>query len=68
MRKPFQVVAKMFGFSDELTATCLKLVTGLAYDEAIVPFDDYVLTKHLTCLKFLITTGFKNLQQVKFSS
>jgi putative hydrolase of the HAD superfamily len=68
MRKPFQVVAKMFGFSYELTATFLKLVTGLAYDETIVPFDDHVLTRHLTCLKFLITTGFKNLQQVKFSS
>ncbi|MDN3657897.1 HAD family hydrolase [Ferruginibacter paludis] len=65
MRKPFQVVAKMYAFSDALTTTCLKLLTELTYDDTIAPFDDYALTTKLTCLKFLVTTGFKKLQLSK---
>lgn len=64
-RKPFQVVAEEFQFSDTLTQKGLALLMELEYDDIMKPFDDYLLTKKIDCLKFLVTTGFKKLQESK---
>lgn len=64
-RKPFQVVANEFQFSDALTQKGLDLLMALEYDDVIKPFEDYLLTKKIDCLKFLVTTGFKKLQESK---
>lgn len=65
MRRPFQAVAKDFGFSEILTQACLKLLSNLTYNDRILPYSDYFLSKKIECLKFLVTTGFTNLQLSK---
>ncbi len=65
MRRPFQAVAKDFGFSEILTQACLKLLSNLTYNSKILPYADYYFAKKLECLKFLVTTGFTNLQLSK---
>lgn len=65
MRKPFQMVASQYQFSDELTKKGIDLLLNLTYDGPIKPFSDYSFTKQLTCDKFLVTTGFIKLQQSK---
>lgn len=64
-RKPFQVVAKEFHFSEGLTAKGIKYLSDIEYTGEIQPFDDYRFTKEFTCLKFLVTTGFTKLQWSK---
>lgn len=64
-RKPFQDVAKDFQFSDELTKAGLALLSDIEYNDVIKPFEDYLLTKELDYLKFLVTKGFKKLQESK---
>ncbi|WP_400261175.1 HAD family hydrolase [Sphingobacterium sp. SG20118] len=64
-RRPFQVVANEFDFNQELTAKALEVLSVLEYRSTIRPFEDYQLTKELDCLKFLVTTGFTNLQWSK---
>jgi putative hydrolase of the HAD superfamily len=64
-RKPFQDVAKTFQFSDELTKAGLDLLSDIEYNDVIKPFDDYLLTKNIDSLKFLVTKGFKKLQESK---
>lgn len=66
-RKPFQVVAKEFHFNEELTAKALESLSDLEYNDAIKPFDDYLLTKDIDRLKFLVTTGFTKLQWSKIN-
>lgn len=65
MRRPFQVIIKDFGFSNSLTEACVKLLAGLTYNEPIEPFEDYLLTRSISCLKFLVTTGFTKMQSSK---
>ncbi|MDI3320606.1 HAD family hydrolase [Pinibacter soli] len=64
-RKPFQDVAKAFHFSDDLTKAGLELLSDIEYNDVIKPFDDYLLTRNIDCLKFLVTKGFKKLQESK---
>jgi putative hydrolase of the HAD superfamily len=64
-RKSFQEVAKAFQFSDELTKAGLAILSDIEYNDVIEPFDDYLLTKQLDYLKFLVTKGFKKLQESK---
>lgn len=64
-RKPFQDVARDFQFSDDLTKAGLELLSDIEYNDVIKPFDDYLLTKQLDYLKFLVTKGFKKLQESK---
>jgi putative hydrolase of the HAD superfamily len=64
-RKPFQDVASTFQFSDDLTKAGLTLLSDIEYNDVIKPFDDYLLTKQLDYLKFLVTKGFKKLQESK---
>lgn len=65
MRKPFQVVAATYHFSETLTQQGLDLLSGLYYTGLIQYFDDYELTRKLTLDKYLVTTGFQQLQQSK---
>jgi putative hydrolase of the HAD superfamily len=65
MRKPFQLVARAYDFSDELTTKGIALLKDLEYTGKIEPFDDYLFVKDLVAEKFLVTTGFLKLQQSK---
>jgi putative hydrolase of the HAD superfamily len=64
-RKPFQVVAAEFGFSNALTQTGIKLLQNLSYNGPIAPFPDFQLVPALPQPKFLVTTGFTRLQESK---
>lgn len=65
MRKPFQVVAGEFGFSDELTYRGITHLQHLRYTGPIEPFPDFRLVRDLPHTKFLVTTGFTPLQDSK---
>jgi putative hydrolase of the HAD superfamily len=65
MRKPYQVVAREYGFSDTLTASGIKLLKNLEYTGPIEPFADYALVRKTPQQKFLVTTGFTKLQESK---
>jgi len=65
MRKPFQVVAATHHFSDALTQKGMELLSNLRYEGPIQYFDDYEETRNLTIDKYLVTTGFIQLQQSK---
>ena len=64
-RKPFQVVAAEFGFSNAPTQTGIKLLQNLSYNGPIAPFPDFQLVPALPQPKFLVTTGFTRLQESK---
>jgi putative hydrolase of the HAD superfamily len=65
MRKPFQLVAREYDFSDELTTKGIAMLKDLEYTGKIEPFDDYRFVNELVADKFLVTTGFLKLQQSK---
>lgn len=65
LRKPFQIVAATHGFSTSLTQRGMDFLSGLYYKGPIVCFPDYVLTKEILLPKYLVTTGFQQLQQSK---
>lgn len=67
MRRPFQVVAADFNFSDELTNEGIDLLQHLKYDGKIEVFPDYHELSDLTLDRYLVTTGFLSLQQSKIS-
>ncbi|MBO9200559.1 MULTISPECIES: HAD family hydrolase [Niastella] len=65
MRRPFQQIANDYQFDEELATKSIKLLKQLVYNAPIEPFEDYALVKQLTIDKFLVTTGFLNMQQSK---
>lgn len=65
MRKPFQVVAQQYHFSNELTQKGLELLKDLTYSEPIELHDDYPEILNLPQERFLVTTGFTQLQYSK---
>ena len=65
MRRPFQMVAKEFAFSDELISKGMKFFKDATYLGKIKAFDDYAEVKKINIDKFLVTTGFLKLQQSK---
>lgn len=65
MRRPFQQVAKDHHFNEALTSQCIAILKELAYEGKIEPFEDYALVQQLPVDKFLVTTGFKKMQQSK---
>ena len=65
MRRPFQLVANEFNFSKELTDKGTELLKNITYNGTIEPFDDYKLIRDLKIDKYLVTTGFKKMQQSK---
>lgn len=64
-RKPFQQVAAKFGFSPTFANECYFLLMRMTYDKPIDPFEDYMLLQKLPLNRYLVTSGFKNLQWSK---
>ena len=65
MRKPFQVVAQKYHFSEALTREGTRLLEDLSYEGPIQPFGDYPEIKNIPGDRFLVTTGFRKLQASK---
>lgn len=65
MRKPFQVVAKQFGLSEGLIIKGIELLKDLSYEALMNPFDGYEKMREIRIDKYLVTTGFRKLQQSK---
>ncbi|MFL5748479.1 MAG: HAD family hydrolase [Niastella sp.] len=65
MRRPFQHIANDYQFSEELTKKSIALLQQLVYNAPIEPFEDYALVRQLPIDKYLVTTGFPNMQQSK---
>jgi putative hydrolase of the HAD superfamily len=65
MRRPFQMVAKEFHFSKELTERGIQIMKDIAYNGKIIPFEDYKFVRELPVDKFLVTAGFLKMQQSK---
>jgi len=65
MRKPFQVVAGEHHFSNELISRTITLLQTMTYQGEIKYFDDYPEIKNINAERFLVTTGFYNLQHSK---
>lgn len=68
MRKPFQLVAQQHHFSNELTQKGIDLLNNLTYNDQIELHDDYEEIKKLPQERFLVTTGFTQLQHSKIRS
>nr|WP_294782675.1 HAD family hydrolase [uncultured Flavobacterium sp.] len=64
-RKPFSVVAKEYKMSKSLYSDAVQLLKGLTYNEPIAYFEDYNAVRNIDCDKFLVTSGFPNLQHSK---
>ena len=67
MRRPFQVVAADYNFNDELTKKGIDLLQNLKYEGKIEAFPDYYELGDLTLDRYLVTTGFLNLQRSKIT-
>lgn len=65
MRKPYQWVAAKHGFSNDLTKKGLDLLRNATYGGPIEPFADYAAARDLPVAKFLVTSGFRSMQQSK---
>ncbi|WP_266205594.1 HAD family hydrolase [Pontibacter kalidii] len=65
MRIPFQKVAQKYKFSEQLKQQGDKLLQTLKYEKPIPPFEDYAELRALPQQKFLVTTGYTNMQQSK---
>jgi putative hydrolase of the HAD superfamily len=68
MRVPFQKVAQELNFPARLTQSAVELLRNLSYNERIDYFSEYPLIRELDSLKFLITTGFRTLQESKITA
>src|SRR5688572_27900573 len=55
MRRPFQLVAKEYRFSEEVIREVIALSTNLTWRGNIDSFEHYRLLKHLPDNKFLVT-------------
>jgi len=67
MRTPFRIVAARNNFSDELTQKGIELQETLTFDEAIDTFEDYPEIRNIDAERFLVTTGFRNMQLSKIN-
>jgi len=65
MRRPFQLVARDFELSAALTARCTEHLQTLRYEGPIQPFEDYAFIRTIPVDRYLVTTGFKILQESK---
>jgi putative hydrolase of the HAD superfamily len=65
MRRPFQRVASEHRFSEELINKSIELLQTLAYNGAMEPYEDYAHIQRLPHDKYLVTTGFRKMQQSK---
>jgi len=64
-KKPFSTVAKEYNMSKYLYQDGLQLLKNLTYNEPIKYFADYEEIRKFNCDKFLVTSGFPNLQYSK---
>ena len=64
-RRPFQKLVLEFGFSRELTEQGIVLLNELQYHKPIALFEDYAVLKRYPIQKFLVTMGFKKMQESK---
>lgn len=65
MRTPFRLIAEKHNFSPELTRQCIAIQEQLTYNEPIATFEDYPEIATIPGERFLVTTGFKTLQNSK---
>ncbi|KEO75543.1 HAD family hydrolase [Anditalea andensis] len=65
MRKPFQEVAYKYQFSEPLIDEGNRILTKLTYDKEIKLFEDYPAILELPGDRYLVTTGYKNMQNSK---
>lgn len=68
MRKPFQVLASLHGFSESLTQQGIQHLQTLTYNKPMYPFPDYGETRNLPLDKYLVTSGFYSLQMSKIKN
>lgn len=68
MRKPFQEVAKTYDFDNQLIHDGDKILSELTYEKEIKLFEDYPAILELPGERFLVTTGYKKMQQSKINS
>ena len=64
-RRPYHLVAEEFAFSDELTRQGNDMIRNFTYDGPIHAFEDYHHLRAIPLDKYLVTTGFTNLQWSK---
>lgn len=65
LQRPFQAVADLFDFSEELIHSCLVLLNQLEVKTQLEPFAGYEEIRKLAVRKYLVTTGFTKLQNSK---
>jgi putative hydrolase of the HAD superfamily len=65
MKIPFQKVAESYHFPEQLKSEIIEKLRQLKYEGEIKPFEDFEFVKDLNARKFLVTTGFTNMQQSK---
>lgn len=65
MRMPFQRVAQEHKFSEELTNKSIELLQELAYNGDMESYEDYAHIQRLPHDKYIVTTGFRKMQQSK---
>lgn len=64
-RRPYQYVAHDFNFGPELTARGMHLLNNFKLDGPMHTFEEYADLRAIEIDKFLVTTGFTNLQMEK---
>ncbi|MTI30301.1 HAD family hydrolase [Xanthovirga aplysinae] len=64
-KRPFNMVADKFGFSERMIRESIQVLNNLELDLSISPFSDYRFIQKIPLNKFLVTTGFKNIQWAK---
>jgi len=64
-RRHYSLVANKYNFGAKLTEAGLNLLKDLEYRQPMQPFDAYHQLKAIPLKKFLVTTGFPNLQWSK---
>ena len=67
-RTPFQKVANAFSFSDKLLEECMNIHINLTYDDQMQYFPDYEVVRKLPQIKYLVTSGFTQLQHSKIDN
>lgn len=65
MRRPFQKVAEDYHINPKITEKATNILKDLEYNDPIQPFTDFSYIVNLRMDKFLITTGFRRMQESK---
>ncbi|MEO7215745.1 HAD family hydrolase [Mucilaginibacter sp.] len=64
-RRPYQHVADEFGFSAELKAKGMEMLSNIEFTDAMHAFPEYADIRSIDIDKYLVTTGFTKLQLSK---